>query len=86
VKKWLTGTTLLSLAVAPGFAAALFQVNFSTDHQGAVFNIMVNAAEATTIETYSYAGRRVHAARRRRVDHAASAAPQFPFTISFDEG
>jgi hypothetical protein len=60
-KKLLIGTLLLSLAVAPGFATALFQGNFATDDQVALFNITANAPETLTIETYSYAGGTVNA-------------------------
>ncbi|MGA3239432.1 MAG: DVUA0089 family protein [Bryobacteraceae bacterium] len=51
------GILLLSLTVAPGFAATvLFQGTFSADDQVALFNITVNTPETVTIETDSYAG------------------------------
>jgi hypothetical protein len=56
MKKSFNGILLFSLAVAPGFATALYQGTFATDDQVALFNITANTAETITIETYSYAG------------------------------
>src|ERR1700677_3796217 len=55
-KKLFKGALLFGLTIAPGFATALFQGNFATDDQVALFNITANASETLTIETYSYAG------------------------------
>jgi hypothetical protein len=56
MKKLFQGTLLFSLTIAPGFAAALFQGNFATDNQVALFNITANSFETLTVATYSYAG------------------------------
>jgi hypothetical protein len=58
MKKLFNGTLLFSLAIAPGLAnsLALFQGNFATDNQVALFNITANTPETLTIETDSYAG------------------------------
>jgi hypothetical protein len=85
MKKLLEGTLPLSLAVAPGFAAALFQGNFATEDQVALSNITVTTAETITIETYSYAGQRVFAFRRRRVDRAAAAQFQLTLVLTRDK-
>jgi len=61
MKRSLSGILLLSLAVAPGFATALFQGSLATDNQVALFNITANAPEAIAIETYSYSSGTVNA-------------------------
>jgi hypothetical protein len=55
-KKLLNEILLLSLVVAPGFAATLIQGNFATDNQVALINITAATSETLTFETYSYAG------------------------------
>ena len=60
-KRSLNAILLLSLAVAPGFATALFQGSLAADNQVALFNFTANTSEAIVIETYSYAGGTVNA-------------------------
>jgi len=58
MKKLLDGALLFTLAIAPVFGAplVLFQGNFATDNQVALFTITADTSETITIETFSYAG------------------------------
>jgi hypothetical protein len=56
MNRLINGFLLFSLAVAPGFATALFQGSLATDNQVALFNFTANTSEAIVIKTYSYAG------------------------------
>ena len=53
----LAGWLLFFGLAAPGFAdVVVFSGTFSADDQVALFNIVANASETITIQTYSYAG------------------------------